>query len=229
MKWIHLSPRQISFISPPRNPPDRVPKVCVVPWRGGRDPPHQLGDDQCQAHCQHWGCQEAVLQLIIGAEWHQRDLFDKFRSLVFKFLVPASSESTPLVYRDPFFQFASSRMLGLFSFVMEAAQACLKRPSLPQCSSKETVIIIFIWLNKRRPEHLHETLRQTKRLISAVTGITSLVLWKPPAKIRQYVLTKYKVGHITLTYFWAFGWKAAFNQYDTWEFGERDSTPDSLA
>ena len=56
MKWIHLSPRQISFISPPRNPPDRVPKVCVVPWRGGRDPPHQLGDDQCQAHCQHWGC-----------------------------------------------------------------------------------------------------------------------------------------------------------------------------
>ena len=128
-----------------------------------------------------------------------------------------------------FFSLLVDGCLGSFSFVVEAAQACLKRPSLPQSSSKETVIIIFIWLNKRRPEHLHETLRQMKRLISAVTGNTSLVLWKPLAKTRQYVLTKYKVGHITLTYFWAFGWKAAFNQYDTWEFGERDSTPDSLA
>ena len=64
-----------------RNPSDCVSKVCLVPWGGGRDQAGQLGDYQCQANGQHWGCQEAVLQLI-GADDQQGETFDTLPSLV---------------------------------------------------------------------------------------------------------------------------------------------------
>lgn len=63
-----------------RNPSDCVPKVCLVSRGGGRDQAGQLGDDQCEAHCQHGGCEEAMLQLI-GANEQQREIFDTLPSL----------------------------------------------------------------------------------------------------------------------------------------------------
>lgn len=129
-----------------RNPSDCVSKVCLVPWGGGRDQAGQLGDYQCQADGQHWGCQEAVLQLI-GADDQQGETFDTIPSLV----RPCQYCNTSNKYLYNVLGFGSSFLLacrrpGLLCFVGWALSKPVSLPAStlatrylvlhPSCSDK---------------------------------------------------------------------------------------------